>query len=51
MRRKKKLTIEELIRIIDEEIEEPRQEGGNMRHKLVDILAIVLVGIVCGFEQ
>ncbi len=51
MKRKEKLTIEELIRIIDEEIDEPRQEGGNMQHKLVDILVIVLVGIVCGCEQ
>lgn len=51
MKRKEDLTIEELIRIIDEEIDEPRQKGGNMRHKLVDILVIVLVGIVCGCEQ
>lgn len=51
MKRKEKLSIDELIRIIDEEIDEPREEGGNMRHKLVDILVIVLVGIVCGCEQ
>lgn len=51
MKRKEKLTINELICIIEEEIEEPRQEGGNLRHKLVDILVIVLVGIICGCEQ
>lgn len=33
-----------------EEIEEPHQEDGDLRHKLVDILVIVLVGIIysCG---
>ena len=51
MNRQEKLTVRELICIIEEEIEEPRQEGGNLRHKLVDILVIVLVGIICGCEQ
>ncbi len=51
MKRKEKLTIDELIRIINEEIDEPRQEGGNKRHKLEDILVIVLVAIVRGCEQ
>ena len=51
MKRQEKLTVSELICIIEEEIEEPRQEGGNLRHKLVDILVIVLVGIICGCEQ
>lgn len=51
MERKEKLTLEELIGIIEEEIDEPRQEGGNLQHKLVDILVIVLVGVICGCEQ
>lgn len=51
MKRKEKLTINELICIIEEEIEEPRQTGGNLRHKLVDILVIILVGIICGCEE
>lgn len=51
MKRQEKLTVRELMCIIEEEIEEPRQEGGNLRHKLVDILVIVLVGIICGCEQ
>ena len=51
MKRQEKLTVRELMCIIEEEIEEPRQEGWNLRHKLVDILVIVLVGIICGCEQ
>lgn len=51
MLRQEKLTLEELICIIEEEIDEPRQDGGNLRHKLVDILVIVLVGVICGCEQ
>ena len=50
MKRQEKLTVRELMCIIEEEIEEPRQEGGNLRHKLVDILVIILVGIICGCE-
>lgn len=51
MKREDKLTIRELICIIEEVVEEPRHTGGNLRHKLVDILVIVLVGIICGCEE
>lgn len=33
-----------------EEIPDPRRPGGNIRHKLVDLLVIILLGVICGCE-
>ena len=33
-----------------EEIPDPRRPGGNIRHKLVDLLVIILLGVISGFE-
>lgn len=34
-----------------EEIEDPRQPGGNTQHNLVEILAIVLIAILCACDN
>jgi len=51
MKKRESLTISELIHICEEEIEDPRRPGGNLRHKLVDILVIALLGVICGCEE
>lgn len=33
-----------------EEIPDPRRPGGNIQHKLVDLLVIILLGVICGCE-
>ena len=47
-----KIKVLSLDRIMDlfEEIPDPRRPGGNIRHKLVDLLVIILLGVISGFE-
>ena len=47
-----KLKVLSLDRIMElfEEIPDPRRPGGNIRHKLVDLLVIILHGVISGFE-
>jgi predicted transposase YbfD/YdcC len=33
-----------------EEIPDPRRPGGNIQHKLEDLLVIILLGVICGCE-
>jgi len=42
--------MKEMQKIIEElgSIKDPRRQGGNLRHKLVDIIFIGLVSIICG---
>ncbi len=51
MERREKISMKKLVEIIEEEVTEPRHRGGNLQHKLVDVLSIILVGIVCGCNQ
>ena len=39
-RRSEELRIDRLIEIIEDKITDPRRAGGNLRHKLVEILVI-----------
>ncbi|MBR3504397.1 MAG: transposase family protein [Clostridia bacterium] len=32
-------------------LEDPRRPGGNIRHKLIDIFVIVLLGIITGLDD
>ena len=47
-----KIKVLSLDRIMElfEEIPDPRRPGGNIRHKLVELLVIILLGVISGFE-
>ena len=47
-----KIKVLSLDRIMElfEEIPDPRRPGGNIQHKLVDLLVIILLGVICGCE-
>lgn len=47
-----KVKVLSLDRIMElfEEIPDPRRPGGNIQHKLVDLLVIILLGVICGCE-
>ena len=42
--------MDRLIEIIDDIVPDPRRPGGNLRHKLVEILVIILLGVMSGAE-
>ena len=48
--RKEALRLDRLIEIIDDIVPDPRRSGGNLRHKLVEILVIILLGVMSGAE-
>ena len=50
MKKEQKLSLERLIELIEDNIPDPRRPGGNIRHKLVEILVIILLGVICGCE-
>lgn len=50
MKKEQKLSLDRLIELIEDNIPDPRRPGGNIRHKLVEILVIILLGIICGCE-
>ena len=49
-RRKEALKLDRLIEIIGDMVPDPRRPGGNLRHKLVEILVIILLGVMSGAE-
>ena len=49
-RRNEELRIDRLMGIIEDKITDPRRAGGNLRHKLVEILVIILLGVMSGAE-
>ena len=49
MERIKVLSLDRLMELF-EEIPDPRRPGGNIRHKLVDLLVIILLGVISGEE-
>ena len=49
MEKIKVLSLERLIELF-EDLPDPRRPGGNIRHKLVDLLVIILLGVICGCE-
>ena len=49
-RRREELRIDRLIEIIEDTIPDPRRPGGNLRHSLVEILVIILLGVMSGAE-
>lgn len=51
MKKRELLSIERLIELCEEEIEDPRREGYNQQHKLVDIFVIVLLGLISGSDD
>jgi len=48
--RREELRIDRLIEIIEDKIPDPRRPGGNLRHRLVEILVIILLGVMSGAE-
>ncbi len=50
MRKVKELSLDRLVELIEDNIPDPRRPGGNIRHKLVDLFVIILLGIICGCE-
>ena len=46
----KELSLDRLVELIEDNIPDPRRPGGNIRHKLVDLFVIILLGIICGCE-
>lgn len=51
MKKRELLSIERLIELCEEEIEDPRREGYNQQHKLVDIFVIVLLALISGSDD
>lgn len=51
MEKSEKLTIQRLIDLLEEDMDDPRRDGGNLQHKLVDVLVIVLIAVICGCEK
>lgn len=50
LRKVKELSLDRLVELIEDNIPDPRRPGGNIRHKLVDLYVIILLGIICGCE-
>ena len=50
MKKVKELSLDRLVEPIEDNIPDPRRPGGNIRHKLVDLFVIILLGIICGCE-
>ena len=50
MKKAEELSLDRLIELIEDNIPDPRRPGGNIRHRLVDLLVIILLGIICGCE-
>ena len=50
MKKVKELSLDRLVELIEDNIPDPRRPGGNIRHKLVDLFVIILLGIICGCE-
>ena len=50
MKKANELSLDRLIELIEDNIPDPRRPGGNIRHKLVDILVIILLGVMCECE-
>jgi hypothetical protein len=46
----KELSLDRLVELIEDNIPDPRRPGGNIRHILVDLFVIILLGIICGCE-
>ena len=51
MDRRQYLSAERLFELCNEHLEEPRRPSGNIRHKLIDIFVIGLLGIMGGLED
>lgn len=49
MEKVKALSLDRIMELF-EEIPDPRRPGGNIQHKLVDLLVIILLGVICGCE-
>ena len=49
MEKIKVLTLDRLIELF-EDLPDPRRPGGNIQHKLEDLLVIILLGVICGCE-
>ena len=49
MEKVKVLSLDRIMELF-EEIPDPRRPGGNIQHKLVDLLVIILLGVICGCE-
>ena len=49
MKKAKVLSLDRLIELVEDNLPDPRRPGGNIRHKLVDLLVIVLLGVICVF--
>ncbi len=50
MKKSKTLSLDRLIELVEDNLPDPRRPGGNIRHKLVDLLTIILLGVMCGCE-
>ena len=50
MKKAKVLSIDRLIELVEDNLPDPRRPGGNIQHKLVDLLVIILLGVMCGCE-
>lgn len=49
MEKVKVLSLDRIMELF-EEIPDPRRPGGNIQHKLMDLLVIILLGVICGCE-
>ena len=49
MEKVKVLSLDRIMELF-EEIPDPRRPGGNIQHKLLDLLVIILLGVICGCE-
>ena len=43
MKKAKELSLDRLIELVEDNLPDPRRPGGNIRHKLVDLLVIQMV--------
>ena len=50
MKKVKELSLDRLVELIEDNIPDPRRPGGNIRHILVDLFVIILLGIICRCE-
>lgn len=50
MKKAKVLSLDRLIELVEDNLPDPRRPGGNIQHKLVDLLVIILLGVMCGWE-
>ena len=50
MKKAKVLSLDRLIELVEDNLPDPRRPGGNIQHKLVDLLVIILLGVMCGCE-